>query len=49
MLFQISGFYLKFKLFCQKPAHSYLPKWLLSSFFQMFIELGMYNFGNQSV
>ena len=28
MLLQISGFYLKYKLFCQKPAHSYLPKWL---------------------
>ena len=42
-MFQISGFYLKYKIFCQKPAHSYLLKWLC--FFQMFIVLGMYNFG----
>ena len=45
VLFQISGFYLKYKLFCQKPAHSYLPKWLgWAAFFKMFIVFGMYNF-----
>ena len=46
-MFQISGFYLKYKIFCQKPAHSYLPKWLcwlLSIFFQMFTVLEMYIF-----
>ena len=33
ILFQISGFYLKYKLFCPKPAHSYLPKWLCWAIF----------------
>ena len=27
-LLQILGFYLNYKLFIQKPAQSYLPKWL---------------------
>ena len=37
-------FYLKYKVFCQKPAHSYLTKWLCwAAFFQMFIVLWMYN------
>ena len=34
-------YYLKYKLFCQKPAHSYLPKWLC---WAAFFKLGMYNF-----
>ena len=45
-LLQILGFYLKYKLFIQKPAQSYLPKWLCwAAFFKMVIALGNYNFG----
>ena len=38
--------YLRYKLICQKPALFYLPKWLLSIFFQVFIVLGMYIFAS---
>ena len=41
ILFQISGFYLKYKLFCQKPAHSYLNTFLKC----LYLVHGMYNFG----
>ena len=41
ILFQISGFYLKYKLFC---PFLFVQMAVLSSFFQMFIILGMYNF-----
>ena len=34
--------YLMYRLICQKPAAQMA---LLSTFFQMFIVLGMYNFG----
>ena len=45
-MFQISGFYLKYKLFYQKPAHFLSAQMaLVSTFFQMFIVLGMYYFG----
>ena len=50
-LLQILGFYLKYKLFIQNTwaGQSYLPKWLCwAAFFQMFIVLGIYNFGSSS-
>ena len=35
-----------YRLICQKPAHFLSAQMaLVSTFFQMFIELGMYNFG----
>ena len=46
ILFQISGLYLKYKLFYQKPVHSYLPKWLCWATFFKCLQyiLRMYNF-----
>ena len=41
----IFQFYLMYMLICQKPAHFLSAQMaLVSSFFQMFIVLGMYNF-----
>ena len=42
----IFWFYLMYRLICQKPAHFLSAQMaLVSIFFQMFIVLGMYNFG----
>ena len=43
----IFQFYLMYRLICQKPAHFLSAQMaLVSTFFQMFILLGMYNFGS---
>ena len=42
ILCKISGYYLMYKLICQKPAHSLSAQ---DIFFEVFIVLGMYNFG----
>ena len=47
----IFQFYLMYRLICQKPAHflSAQKMALVSTFFQMFIVLGMYNFANMLI
>ena len=42
----IFQFYLMYRLICQKPANALFAQTaLVSTFFQIFIVLGMYNFG----
>ena len=46
----IFQFYLMYRLISQKPAHFLSVQMaLVSTFFQMFIVLGMYNFGTTSL